>query len=41
MDHTTEVISSYAMSLDYSHIPPDTVHETKRHENSKKYEEKK
>jgi 2-methylcitrate dehydratase len=30
MDHTTEVISSYAMSLDYSHIPPDTVHETKR-----------
>ena len=30
MDRTTELISSYAVALDYSHLPPDTVHETKR-----------
>jgi len=30
MDRTTEHISSYAVSLDYSDLPPDTVHETKR-----------
>ena len=30
MDRTTELISSYAASLDYSHLPNETVHETKR-----------
>ena len=30
MDRTTELISSYAVSLDYSDLPSDTVHETKR-----------
>ena len=30
MDATTEHLSSYALSLDYADLPPDTVHETKR-----------
>ncbi|MFQ5931501.1 MAG: MmgE/PrpD family protein [Nitrospiraceae bacterium] len=30
MDRTTELISSYAVSLDYSDLPPATVQETKR-----------
>ncbi len=30
MDATTELISSYAVSLDYSQLPISTVHETKR-----------
>ena len=30
MDATTRRISDYATSLDYSHLPPETVHETKR-----------
>lgn len=30
MDRTTELISSYALSIDYSGLPPATVHETKR-----------
>ena len=30
MDRTTEVISSYAVFLEFSDLPPDTVHETKR-----------
>ncbi len=30
MDRTTELISSYAVSLDYSDLPPATVKETKR-----------
>ena len=30
MDRTTELLSSYAVSLDYSALPASTVHETKR-----------
>ena len=30
MDCTTELISSYALSIDYSGLPLATVHETKR-----------
>ena len=30
MDRTTELISAYAVSLDYSDLPPATVQETKR-----------
>ena len=30
MDRTTELISSYALSIEYSDLPPATVHETKR-----------
>ncbi len=30
MDRTTELISSYALSIEYSGLPPATVHETKR-----------
>ena len=30
MDGTTELLSTYALDLDYSHLPPETIHETKR-----------
>ena len=30
MDGTTELLSTCALDLDYSHLPPETIHETKR-----------